>query len=493
MRTGVRTSAPNSVRSARWIDDFGKILTSIVDKTSFLTDYNPMGQVISHNQKQFEWDPWGRLFKVTDPSFTWEASYDALGRRLQTHYKEGWSSTITTTSFYDPEEEFQEIGIQFGNKTFWKVYGPDSCEAITDETGASVILMHNSLGQLAGVVSRQGTIHSEEFPSTYGPQGTPPSILSDLISYAQSLNWHSKAQDPTGLIWMGERYYDSGSGRFLSPDPVSYPMCLDLYVYANGDPINYIDPDGRFASHAYQTTKPIVIGAFQPFGLNQTIQSCNTLSSYCANNGFTRSSPFQVGSFDLPNGAIGFINGINNTQDQFLGSAGQLSQYAQGTKIYGIYNRTNSIPVDILECALGHIGFHAPPVQFLKNKWNHLIATHGPHAKFLEICHSGGADHLKNALLTSPESVRQRIIALAIAPSVIIPKWLCYKADNYISRRDFVTHLDVLGKIKYGSELHILEPHPNANFWDHEFLSPTFDRPLKDHIRDYIDNYGGKR
>ena len=47
--------------------------------------------------------------------------------------------------------------------------------------------------------------------------------------------------------------------------------------------------------------------------------------------------------------------------------------------------------------------------------------SHGPQAKFLEICHSGGADHLKNALLTSPESVQQRIVALAIAPSVIIP------------------------------------------------------------------------
>jgi hypothetical protein len=29
---------------------------------------------------------WGRLLKVTDKAFTWEASYDALGRRLQTRY-----------------------------------------------------------------------------------------------------------------------------------------------------------------------------------------------------------------------------------------------------------------------------------------------------------------------------------------------------------------------------------------------------------------------
>ena len=52
-----------------------------------------------------------RLLKVTDQTFSWEASYDALGRRLQTRYTPSDSSPLTTTSLYDPEEEFQVIGI----------------------------------------------------------------------------------------------------------------------------------------------------------------------------------------------------------------------------------------------------------------------------------------------------------------------------------------------------------------------------------------------
>jgi RHS repeat-associated protein len=183
----------------------------------------------------------------------------ALGRRLQTRYTSDGRSWMTTTPFYDPEEEFQEIGVHFGDKTIWKVYGPDTCDALTDETGASLFLMHNGLGQLAGVVSQQGTLYSEKFPSVYGAQTDAPVIPTDLLSYAQSLNWHSKAQDPTGLIWMGARYYDPKGSRFLSPDPIGYPVCLDLYTYANGDPINYIDPDGRFFSPAYQPIKATVL------------------------------------------------------------------------------------------------------------------------------------------------------------------------------------------------------------------------------------------
>ena len=45
-----------------------------------------MGEVITHGQRQLTWDPWGKLVKVTDSSFSWEASYDAFGRRLQTRY-----------------------------------------------------------------------------------------------------------------------------------------------------------------------------------------------------------------------------------------------------------------------------------------------------------------------------------------------------------------------------------------------------------------------
>lgn len=174
-------------------------------------------------------------------------------------------------------------------------------------------------------------------------------------------------------------------------------------------------------------------------------------------------------------------------------SAMQLNLYAHDTKIYGLYNATHTAPIDVLECAIGHVGFHTPPVELLKKQWNNFIATHGPDAKYLQVCHSGGADILKNALSSSTLSVRNRIIVLAIAPSVIIPKKLCFGSDNYGSERDFVTYLDAAGTLMHGNELKILKPHSNAKFWDHEFLSPTFEELLKYHIKDYIDNYGGKK
>lgn len=148
---------------------------------------------------------------------------------------------------------------------------------------------------------------------------------------------------------------------------------------------------------------------------------------------------------------------------------------------------------DLIECALGHVGLFTPPVQLLKNQWKHFIATHEPEEKFLQISHSGGALHVYNALLSSPKSVRDRIISAAFAPAAIIPEELCFQSHNYISRNDIVTHLDIIGKLRYGSQLQILEPHPDANLWDHDFLSPTFADQKECVIFNYIQNYGSKK
>jgi uncharacterized protein RhaS with RHS repeats len=52
-----------------------------------------------------------------------------------------------------------------------------------------------------------------------------------------------------GLYYLRARYYNPATGRFLSRDPedgkTKDPASLHKYLYANGDPVNRIDPRGR--------------------------------------------------------------------------------------------------------------------------------------------------------------------------------------------------------------------------------------------------------
>jgi len=50
------------------------------------------------------------------------------------------------------------------------------------------------------------------------------------------------------LVWWRNRWYDRGVGQFTQEDPIGIAGGLNLYGYANGDPINFSDPFGLCVS-----------------------------------------------------------------------------------------------------------------------------------------------------------------------------------------------------------------------------------------------------
>ena len=48
----------------------------------------------------------------------------------------------------------------------------------------------------------------------------------------------------TDLIFCTHRYYDPGTGRWLTRDPIGYAGGVNLYGYCGGNPVNRADPEG---------------------------------------------------------------------------------------------------------------------------------------------------------------------------------------------------------------------------------------------------------
>ncbi|WP_437060710.1 RHS repeat-associated core domain-containing protein [Streptomyces sp. enrichment culture] len=57
---------------------------------------------------------------------------------------------------------------------------------------------------------------------------------------------------------MGHRYYDPTIGRFTQPGPAGQET--NLYLYANGDPVNNTDPSGLFSFSGILDTGSDVFG-----------------------------------------------------------------------------------------------------------------------------------------------------------------------------------------------------------------------------------------
>jgi len=126
--------------------------------------------------------------------------------------------------------------------------------------------------------------------------------------------------DPTGLVWLGARYYDPKRGRFISPDPIGHPLCLDLYGYANGDPINYNDLDGRFASSAYQSTKETVISTVNHPRFQGTMQAMGGLGEAFMGGSITVGSYGTAGLIGMPVMAHGLDHFFTGAQTVYYGT-----------------------------------------------------------------------------------------------------------------------------------------------------------------------------
>ena len=60
--------------------------------------------------------------------------------------------------------------------------------------------------------------------------------------------WHGGLvdgmRDASGQMYMRNRYYDPQTGQFTQTDPIGLAGGLNVYGFANGDPVSYWDPSG---------------------------------------------------------------------------------------------------------------------------------------------------------------------------------------------------------------------------------------------------------
>ncbi|MFI0269681.1 RHS repeat-associated core domain-containing protein [Streptomyces luteogriseus] len=103
--------------------------------------------------------------------------------------------------------------------------------------GKSYYYLTDATGNVLGLVDDTG---KRTHTYAYGPTGLPRGTTTEAAP--QPHRYAGTYLDPTGLYKMGHRYYDPSLGRFTQPDPSGQET--NPYLYADGDPINGVDPSG---------------------------------------------------------------------------------------------------------------------------------------------------------------------------------------------------------------------------------------------------------
>jgi RHS repeat-associated protein len=116
--------------------------------------------------------------------------------------------------------------------------GQAPAEQVNLSTGGVSYLVGDSIGSVRGIVNSAGSLVAT---TSYDAWGNPQA--SDGLTSYTPFGFAGGYTDPTGLIYLIDRYYDPATGQFISVDP-DVSQTGEPYAYTGGDPVNEVDPTG---------------------------------------------------------------------------------------------------------------------------------------------------------------------------------------------------------------------------------------------------------
>jgi RHS repeat-associated protein len=116
-------------------------------------------------------------------------------------------------------------------------------------TGTITYLVGDLLGSVRGTVSSAGALTATTAYDAWGnPETTGGLTAATPFGYAGGYT------DATGLIYLQQRYYDPQTGQFISVDP-AFERTLQAYIYADDNPVENVDPTGKYLFGVYLPTE----------------------------------------------------------------------------------------------------------------------------------------------------------------------------------------------------------------------------------------------
>ena len=209
---------------------------------------NRTGRTQSGATTTYTYDAFNNLKSVSVPSLYFTVFYDidGLGRRVGRHrtglassdryylYGEGnrilaeydGSGNILSRFVYATHAHVPDYMIQ----------GLTVYRFVTDELGSVRLIVNDSAASASASVVKR---------IDYDAWGN---ITYESGSIVQPFGFAGGIQDrDTGLVHFGARDYDPATGRWVQKDPIRFAGGdTNLYAYAGNDPVNRVDPDGRF-------------------------------------------------------------------------------------------------------------------------------------------------------------------------------------------------------------------------------------------------------
>jgi len=191
------------------------------------------------------WNTQGQLLSVnTNGVFAESYTWGPLGNRLSTSNANG-----VVYHVYNGDHCLADVDLS-GEITASYTWGTgiDNLLAVTvhgDTTTNTYYAVKDHLNSIHALIDESG---NTVMTVNYDAWGTPLNSELSIQNSSFQLRYLFQGREwslVTGLYNFRARWYDSNIGRWLSKDPIGLEGGLNLYVFCENDPVNFIDPWGE--------------------------------------------------------------------------------------------------------------------------------------------------------------------------------------------------------------------------------------------------------
>ena len=207
--------------------------------------YDQLGRLLNDNGRTYQWSPASRLAEMTEEGTvsTWE--YDGVGNVVARSVDGSALSSVRNYALANQNVAVDRA--EDGSDERYYVHAPSGylLYSINASDNERRFYHYDELGSTLLLSDESGAVTDRY---AYTPYGAPAGEEGETENRYRFVGaWGVELESGSGLYRMGARLYDALSARFISRDPARliHPKQLNPYRYALGNPLSYVDVDGR--------------------------------------------------------------------------------------------------------------------------------------------------------------------------------------------------------------------------------------------------------